>query len=188
MPTVQRNPLTNRKLKYSVGSIHNVEGQGDLIIVEYLPKDLKKGIKNSRAVIRFLETGCTRNIQLSNILKGSVKDLKKPTVYGVGYLDTDMKIPTRESGSEIRRAYDLWANMIKRTVIDKSYTDVTVDVRWHSFKNFLNSLPELDGYEAWRKGDDVHLDKDIKVKGSRVYSKDTCSFVSAFDNVSHSAN
>ena len=87
--------------------------------------------------------------------------------------------------SIIRRAYDLWANMLKRCYgkYKTCYEDCSVDKRWHSFKNFLNSLSELEGYELWERGEDVHLDKDIKGKGTRIYSKDTCMFVAASVNI-----
>jgi hypothetical protein len=34
----------------------------------------------------------------------------------------------------------------------------------------------------------MHLDKDIKCKGNKVYSADTCIFVTAHDNVVDSLN
>ena len=34
----------------------------------------------------------------------------------------------------------------------------------------------------------MHLDKDIKCKGNKVYSADTCMFVSAHDNIVDSLN
>ena len=34
----------------------------------------------------------------------------------------------------------------------------------------------------------MHLDKDIKCKGNKVYSADTCMFVTAHDNIVDSLN
>lgn len=114
------------------------------------------------------------------------KDYRKPTVYGVGYIGSKIKIPTRESNSIIRRLYDLWANMLKRAYggFDASYLNVTVDSRWYDFTNFLNTIVEVEGYNRFEKGDLVHLDKDIKCTGNKVYSKDTCMFVSQWENLS----
>ena len=80
--------------------------------------------------------------------------------------------------------------MLKRCYGEYStcYTGCTVDKRWHSFKNFLNSIQELEGYDKWERGDNMHLDKDIKCKGNKVYSADTCMFVSAHDNIVDSLN
>ena len=92
--------------------------------------------------------------------------------------------------STIRRAYDLWANMLKRCYQKYSgcYKNCRVDKRWHSFKNFLNSLPELPGYDAWERGENVHLDKDTRVKNNHLYSKDTCQFIPAHENVVEALN
>lgn len=165
--------------KYSSGTTHLCGGR-EIMIIERLP--YVKG-KQPRAIIMFVETGYTVNAQLSNIPTGKIKDKREPSVYGVGYLDCDIYIPARGSG-EIRRAYDLWCNMLRRAYYDKNGS--SVDVRWHSFKNFLNSLSEIHGYEEWLHHD-YHLDKDILIRGNKIYSRDTCLFVSAFDNVQDSA-
>jgi len=183
-----RKVSKTRNLKYGVGTQHNVDGQGIIEVLEYIPKDIKAGVSNTRAVVKFIATGYVCNVQLSNIPAGKIKDRRKATVYGVGYLDTDITIPTRGSGSTIRRAYDLWCNMIKRTEVEVGYEDVTVDKRWYSFKNFLNSLPELPGYDLWESTKDFHLDKDMLLEGSREYSKNSCSFVKASANLSDAAN
>lgn len=180
--------MTNSK--YAVGTKH-VTAQGELIILELIKKNIKDGIMQQRAVVRFTATGWTCNVQTSNIIAGKVKDKRLPSVYGVGYLDTDIKIPQR--GSIIRRVYDLWANMLKRVYHDTNtrnweyYKDVTVDKRWHSFKHFLSTIVDVDGYLDWEKDSSMHLDKDIKVKGNRVYCKDTCTFVTNTEN-SRAAN
>ena len=176
--------------KYKVGSIVNTP-KGKIKILDYtsgkrLPNNRRK---HARATIRFIESGWVCNVQVNNIASGHIEDCRAKTVYGVGYLDTNMKIPTR-GNSIIRRVYDLWANMLKRCYggYATCYTGCTVDKRWHSFKNFLNSVQELEGYEEWERGENMHLDKDIKCKGNKVYSADTCIFVTAHDNVVDSLN
>ncbi|EON3359666.1 hypothetical protein ACNHFS_004716 [Yersinia enterocolitica] len=140
-----------------------------------------------RAIIKFISTGTVMNVQCSNIKSGKISDYRTPTVYGVGYIGSEIKIPER--GTIIRRIYDLWANMLKRAYggYKTSYIGVTVDVRWHSFTNFLNSVHELDGYEQWEKGENYHLDKDTKLIGNTVYGKTNCIFIPAFENVSDSS-
>lgn len=178
--------------KYKVGSIIDTP-KGKIKILDYkagkrLPNNKRI---HPRVTIEFVKSGWVTNVQTTNIATGHIEDHRKKTVYGIGYLDTDIKIPERKSKSIIRKAYDLWANMLKRcygNYTDDSYKECTVDVRWHSFKNFLNSIQELDGYEQWQAGENIHLDKDIKVKGNKVYSKDTCMFVSANENIVDSLN
>ena len=173
------------KAKYFVGEEYETPC-GKVKVLEILPRI--KGVpgrSNKRAVIRFVESGYTCNIQLSNLPTGKVKDRRKPTVYGVGYLDTDITIPKR-GGSLIRRIYDLWANMLKRCYRDRDsrnwnyYKDVTVDKRWHSFKQFMSTIHMVEGYELWEKDSSMHLDKDLS--GEKVYSLTTTKFMTNSEN------
>ena len=173
------------KAKYFVGKEYETP-VGTVKILEILPT-LKgvPGRSNKRAVIRFIESGYTCNIQLSNLPTGKVKDRRKPTIYGVGYIDMEITIPNRGE-SIIRDIYDLWCNMLKRCYGDKSsrnwkyYHDVTVDKRWHSFKQFLNTIHLVEGYSLWEKDKSMHLDKDKKE--SRVYGIDGTCFISGSEN------
>jgi hypothetical protein len=177
--------------KYAVGSIVDTP-KGKIKILEYTPgKRLPNNKKqHPRATIRFVESGWVCNVQTTNIMTGHIEDCRAKTVYGVGYLDTDIKIPARGT-SVIRRAYDLWANMLKRCygAYRTCYTGCTVDKRWHSFKNFLNSIQQLEGYAEWEQdASNMCLDKDMRVKGNKVYSQDTCMFITKHDNVVDALN
>ena len=172
--------------KFKVGNIMDTP-KGKVKILEYTPGKTLPNNKHThpRVTIRFVDSGWVCNVEAHNLVKGKVRDRRAKTVCGVGYLDTDMKIPKRGT-SIIRRVYDLWASMLHRCYTGKKhcYADCTVDVRWHSFKNFLNSVQELEGYDRWERGEeDMELDKDIKVKGNKVYSADTCMFVTAHENM-----
>ena len=173
------------KQKYFVGNTYDVNGK-QFKLLEIIKADRALGISNTRGVIRFTDTGYTCNVQLSNIPAGKVKDRLEPTVYGVGCIGSDLKIPSRGNGI-IRRVYDLWANMLKRCYnssaleSNSTYTGVVVEKRWLNFTNFLNTIHLVDGYELWESGADVHLDKDLS--GERLYSLNTCKFIQATDNV-----
>lgn len=160
--------------KYAVGTVHTTN-QGDLKVIERY---------DDRTVIaRFLNTDYVTKCRTSNIASNKVKNHRLPSVYGVGYLD-GIKLQPR--GTYLRRVYDLWANMIKRAYTE--YVDSSVATEWHSFRTFLNSIVDIPNYEAWERGDDVHLDKDIRVSGNKVYSLSTCMFVSAYENMSDASN
>lgn len=177
--------------KLTVGSIHHTKYGRLRIIEKWTQKESKaRGFSQARGIIEFIDTGYVANVQISNIKQDKIRDRRLPSVYGVGYLDCDLRIPSRDSGSEVRRIYDLWANMIKRCYGNYkcTYVGVSVDPRWHSFKNFLNCVPELKGYGEWLKDSSMHLDKDIIDPTCKVYSKDTCQFVTAAANVSESSN
>jgi hypothetical protein len=144
--------------------------------------------KHPRAVIQFVETGTVIDVQTCNIKAGKFEDFMKPTVYGVGFLGSPIRIPDRGSNSIIRRIYDLWANMLKRAYgnYKTSYVGCRVDPRWHNFTTFLNTIHEVEGYEDWEKDSSMHLDKDIKKDNCKIYSRDHCKFVTATENVADS--
>ena len=115
------------------------------------------------------------------------------SVYGIGELGTfkdDSKPKTTDGNGKLTREYKLWHNMLKRCYSDKyhkdhpTYKDCTVCQKWLVFANFLEDLPLIEGYELWKNNPNtgVSLDKDSKVKGNKVYSLDTCKFVSRSDN------
>jgi hypothetical protein len=147
-------------------------------------------IKHARAVIQFVKTGTVIDVQTGNIKAGKFEDFMEPTVYGVGFLGSPIRIPARGSNSIIRKIYDLWANMLKRAYGNygsrSSYTGCVVDPRWHNFTTFLNTIHEVEGYEEWEKDSSMHLDKGIKKGYCKIYSRDHCKFVSAAENVADS--
>lgn len=148
-------------------------------------------VKHPRAVIQFVKTGTVIDVQTFNIKAGKFEDFMEPTVYGVGFLGSPIRIPARGSNSIIRKIYDLWANMLKRAYGNYgscySYADCVVDPRWYNFTTFLNTIHEVEGYEEWEKDSSMHLDKDIKKGYCNIYSRDHCKFVSAAENVAESA-
>lgn len=61
---------------------------------------------------------------------------------------------------------------------------VKVDPKWHNFKGFLEDFDSIDGWDEdeFMKGN-LQLDKDLKYKGNKLYSKDTCMWVTPEENV-----
>lgn len=171
--------MTNTR--YTVGSVHETP-KGTIEVLEYRPGYRENGKKiHPRATIKFLKTGSVLNLMTPAIASGHFSDPRKPSVYGVGYIGSEIKIPSR--GEYIRRVYDLWANMLRRCYgeYDGQYKNCIVDKRWHNFTNFLNTIVDVKGYDEWERGENVHLDKDLS--GERIYSRDTCQFISASDNI-----
>lgn len=79
------------------------------------------------------------------------------------------------------KAYTIW-NLIRiRCYSDKfliknpSYKGCTVSPLWYNFQNFAEWF-YINCVEGWQ------LDKDILVKGNKIYSPDTCCFVPAIIN------
>jgi hypothetical protein len=81
-------------------------------------------------------------------------------------------------------AYLVWAAMIQRCYSEElqkqwpTYKDCSVCEEWHLFSNFKKWFYNPDN--GYRKG--YHIDKDIIIKGNRVYSPETCCFVPPYIN------
>ena len=111
----------------------------------------------------------------------------KKLVHGVGNNDSDYAVVEFETvgyvDSKQKRKlvwtcpyYQTWRNMIKRCYSVKlqernpTYIGCTVSDEWLTFTNFKNWMMTQD----WQ---DKHLDKDILFEGNKVYSPETCVFV-----------
>jgi len=82
------------------------------------------------------------------------------------------------------KVYNLWYNMNRRCYDKKSqrfnsYKDVSVCDRWLTFSNFIEDVEHIDGfnYHAFMSGE-LTLDKDYKSVNVKMYSMDTCLFIS----------
>jgi hypothetical protein len=135
-------------------------------IIEY------KGRNN--ITILFENGYVSKNIQIGNINTGNVKNPYFPSVVGVGYLGGGKYNP-----KDFPLIYDVWTNVLYRGYSEKikekypTYKDCSVDECWHCFQDFgnwfeYNWKPHMEGW---------HLDKDILVKGNKIYSPETCCFV-----------
>lgn len=103
----------------------------------------------------------------------------KKIIYGFGINDYDksVKVKNRHIYS-----YSLWRGIIRRgydnnvKVRQPTYQDCSVCDEWRYFSNFKRWFDEnyVEGYV---------LDKDILVKGNKIYSPETCCFVPEEINV-----
>lgn len=100
-------------------------------------------------------------------------------VFGIGINDADYITKQIINGKEVRCPYyRRWVNMLKRCYSTSSKKDIraydgcTVCDEWLTFSNFKDWMAKHD----W---DGKELDKDIARYGNKVYSPETCIFVSA---------
>lgn len=108
--------------------------------------------------------------------------MAKKLVYGVGINDADYVVrPTVNDNQVSCKIYNTWKGMLERCYDPKylekrpTYAGCSVDKEWHSFMNF----------RAWMLTQDFEgkqLDKDLLYPGNKVYSKDTCVFISGAIN------
>ena len=65
-----------------------------------------------------------------------------------------------------------------------SYKGCSVAPRWCCFANFANDIKTLEGYEDWLDPHNkICLDKDAKDPGNKLYSIDTCRFITSYENI-----
>lgn len=129
----------------------------------------------SRVVIDF-DSGYRDDYSLINVRRGRFYDYGQPNKVG-GYSFKPDDNPKKE--------YFLWYNILSRCndPNDKDYKNygargVRVSERWHHLENFIKDIKEIDGYDRKIENPDEYtLDKDSKIPGNLLYSKDTCLFI-----------
>ena len=110
-----------------------------------------------------------------NFKEGNIKNPYDKTIYGVGYLGEG-----KYNLKNYRTIYDVWNGMLERCydpyTINKhiTYKDCYVCKEWHNFQNFAQWWEE-NVYNC--NNERMELDKDILIKGNKVYSPETCLIV-----------
>lgn len=137
-------------------------------------------VKGVGVIVQFLGTGYKTTAQLGNVLRGSVRDRLKPSVCGVGVVGIEV---TRIDGKQTKE-YELWNSMLTRCYNIKikqnipTYKHCEVSENFKYFTNFKEWCNNQVGFNYKDdKGNSFQLDKDILVKGNKIYSEDTCCFV-----------
>ena len=126
--------------------------------------------------IQFLKTGYETTVQLGSIRNGNVKDPYSPSVYGAGI--SGAKYPPTVNGRNTKE-YALWYSMLKRCYSDKyqkkqpTYEGCEVSNNFKSYEYFYEWCNEQVGFGM----DGFELDKDLLIKGNKVYSETTCVFL-----------
>ena len=109
---------------------------------------------------------------------GTIKCPYEPRVFGHGYLG-EGKYKTRENG-KLTDEYDIWRHMLERCYDPKyqerypTYKDCRVEDYLLNFQH-MGEWIDKNYYEI--PGETMCLDKDILCKGNKVYSRETCIFV-----------
>lgn len=108
--------------------------------------------------------------------------IRKP-VAGVGINDAEYKTMYRGEDKEWCRCpyYTAWVHMLHRCYSEKchkarpTYIGCTVSEEWKIFSNFKRWMKA----QSWEGNT---LDKDLRVKGNKIYSSETCIFISVHLN------
>lgn len=158
-----------KETKCRVGE-QNINGFGNIMtIIEY---------KNAKDITVQFNDGYVTKTNYSQFKNGSVQNPLDKSIYGVGYLGNGKYQCSKNN--KHTKAYIKWHQMMGRCYnkIYKSehisYVDCTVISEWHNFQNFAKWYDE-NYYEI--TGEEMNLDKDIIIKGNKLYSPKTCVFV-----------
>lgn len=112
-----------------------------------------------------------------SFLKGQVSNPFAKTVYNVGYIGSDIKISHK---GKVLKSYIMWNSMLKRCYRDnyemqsRTYKNCFVSTEWLNYTAFLHWYNK-NYYEIPEEL--MCLDKDILVKGNKMYSPDYCCIV-----------
>lgn len=121
------------------------------------------------------------NCQYHHIIDGDVKNPYYPTVYGVGILGNKHK--TILPNGKRTKEYETWRNILQRSFDDKyknkkpTYKDITCCEEWLLFDNFYEWIHSQPNFDRWLNNNSWHIDKDILLKGNKIYSPKFCSLV-----------
>ena len=160
--------LNDISYKDCVGKVCKSKSSGDFKIVKYND--------NKNIEIQFLNTGFETKVQLGSIRNGEVKDPYSPSVHGVGILG--VKYQTKINGVHTKE-YELWCRMLQRCYSDDfkkkrpTYIGCGVSDNFKSYEYFYEWCHNQVGFsnKGWQ------LDKDLLIKGNKVYSEDSCVFI-----------
>lgn len=117
----------------------------------------------------------------SEFTSGSIKNPYHKSVYGVGMVGE--KYPIWIDNIKVCKEYNTWKNMLHRCFDARekekrpTYKDTSCCNEWLLYENFYEWLHSQENFDKWINGDKWCLDKDILVKGNKIYSPETCCLV-----------
>ena len=121
------------------------------------------------------EDGYKKTVPYSSFLSGAVKNPYHASICGVGYIGEGM-FNDKDDLNSCSKSYSVWRSMIERCYDENkrssniTYSDCCVCAEWHNYQNFAVWFET-----NYIKG--LALDKDLLVKGNRIYSPDACCFL-----------
>jgi hypothetical protein len=164
---------------YKIGSKWNTKFKE---CFEIIKKEDKSGYYTGRFSDGSIMTCC-----ITNIKNGLIKHPNYKSICNIGYVGEGIC-----NSVNSKKEYRLWNNMIKRCYDEKyhkrypTYVGCSVDERWHNFQLFFQDICFLKNYNEWKSDTNKiniwKLDKDILIKGNKMYSKNTCMFVTNKEN------
>ena len=164
--------LNDITYKDCVGKVCKSKSSGDFKILKYND--------TANVEIQFLNTGFEMVARLDHIRNGNVKDPYVQSVHGIGIVGT--KYPSTINGV-VTKEYTLWQSMLRRCYSDSSkkeyptYEGCEVSENFKYYEYFYEWCHKQIGFGVDGNGNSFQLDKDLLVKGNKVYSETICVFL-----------
>lgn len=133
-----------------------------ITIVKYISK---------RKIIVEFEDGTQIFSRYAEFKDGCITNPNIPLIQGIGYIGIG-------EYNSYHQSYEKWVKMFNRCYNENNrmnaptYKDVSICEEWHNYQNFAKWYDN----NLWDKNFTV-LDKDILIKGNKLYSPDTCCLV-----------
>ena len=109
----------------------------------------------------------------------NVKKYLKPSGYGKGFIGVGKYTPTTN-----KKERNLWGGLMERCFSETyhktkpTYKGITVCDEWLNFQNFAAWCETQSFFNAKDDfGKAYQLDKDLLIRGNKVYSPETCCFI-----------
>lgn len=120
-----------------------------------------------------------------NFENGTVRNPYEPSVFNVGIIGNKYSSIINK---KITKEYNTWHAMLSRCYDEKTkeknptYKDVTCCDEWLLYENFYEWLHSQENFDKWYNNNKWALDKDILIKGNKIYSPNTCCLVPIYIN------
>lgn len=157
------------KDKVLVGQVRNTNEGGNFTVIEFHSA--------TNVIIRHNdEHGHVAKVSSCQVRNGNIRNPFYPTLYGVAYMGVG-KHKARIKGKIVKH-YSIWTSAVCRCYcpvrLEKtpSYSGCTLSKEFLCYQNFAEWYTSHESY-----GLGYDLDKDLLVKGNKVYSAETCTML-----------
>lgn len=111
---------------------------------------------------------------------GNVKNPYSPSVYGVGMIGSKYPCSINKRAT---KEYVLWQNILYRCYSKEykskqpTYKDVICCNEWLLYENLYEWVHNQPNFNKWSNNESWAIDKDILLKGNKIYSPNFCLLV-----------
>lgn len=153
-----------------IGEVRYNRFNTKMTLIEYI---------NAKDIVIQFDNGYKIHRTYKSFDEGRITSVYDKTIYNIGYIGHG-EYNTSTKDKKHTKSYTKWYDMFTRCYNDSfhktnpNYIGCTVCEEWHNFQNFAKWFDD-NYYEI----DDcnMQLDKDILIKGNKLYSPETCCII-----------